>query len=76
MKAPSVVIDDDPQVPIMYAVSGVGIVIAAGFFVWSDKKSKKTTTEQTGNDPKDLHSTAIGNSVESYQTNRGTSHLR
>jgi len=66
----------DPQVPTMYAVSGIGVVIAAGFFVWSDKKSKKTSTEQTGIDPKDLCAVSTGSSAGSYQTNRGISHLR
>ena len=68
--------ENDTQVPILYAVSGMGIIVAAGFFVWSDKKSKKTSTEQTGIDPKDLYATAIGSSAGSYQTNRGMSHLR
>ena len=75
-EAPSTGGVEDTQVPIMYAVSGMGIVVAAGFFVWSDKKSKKTSTEQTGIDPKDLYATAIGDSAGSYRTNRGISHLR
>ncbi len=64
------------QVPIMYTMSGIGIVAAIGFFVWSDRKNRKTPTEQTGIDPKDLYATAIGSSVGSYQTNRGVAHLR
>lgn len=68
--------DGDPQVPTMYAVSGIGVAIAASFFVWSDKKSKKTSTEQTGIDPKDLCAVSTGSSAGSYQTNRGTSELR
>ena len=68
--------ENDTQVPVLYTVSGVGVAIAAGFFVWSDKKSKKTSTEQTGIDPKDLCAVPIGESAGSYQTNRGTSHLR
>ncbi len=74
--APGTVDNDDSQVPTMYAVSGIGVAIAAGFFVWSDKKSKKTGTEQTGIDPKDLCAVSIGESAGSYQTNRGTSELR
>ncbi len=68
--------DGDPQVPTMYAVSGIGVAIAASFFVWSDKKSKKTSTEQTGIDPKDLCAVSTSSSAGSYQTNRGTSELR
>jgi len=68
--------EEDTQVPIMYTMSGVGIAIAAGFFVWSDKKSKKISAEQTGIDPSDLSSVAIGESAGSYQTNRGTAELR
>lgn len=68
--------EKDAQVPTMYAVSGIGVIIAASFFVWSDKKSKKTSTEQTGIDPKDLCAVSTGSSVGSYQTNRGTSELR
>ena len=30
--------ENDIQVPIPYAVSGIGIAVAAGFFVWSNKK--------------------------------------
>ena len=67
---------EDEQIPILYSMSGIGIAIAAGFFVWSDKKSKKTSTEQTGIDPSDLSSAAIGESAGSYQTNRGTAELR
>ena len=66
----------DPLVPTMYAVSGIGVAIAASFFVWSDKKSKKTSTEQTGIDPKDLCAVSTSSSAGSYQTNRGTSELR
>ena len=75
-KAPTEPGKEDTQVPTMYAVSGIGVAIAAGFFVWSDKKSKKTSTEQTGIDPKNLCAVSTGESVGSYQTNRGTSHLR
>jgi len=50
--------------------------MAVGFFVWSDKKSKKTSSEQTGIDPKDLCAAPIGDSAGSYQTNRATAHLR
>lgn len=67
---------EEGQIPILYTASGAGIAIAAGFFVWSDKKSKKTSTEQTGIDPSDLSSVAIGSSAGSYQTNRGTAELR
>ena len=74
--APGTVDDDDGQVPMMYTISGIGIAIAAGFFVWSDKKSKKSSTEQTGIDPKDLCAVSVGSSAGSYQTNRGTSYLR
>jgi len=68
--------EEETQVPIMYTMSGVGIAIAAGFFVWSDKKSKKMSSEQTGIDPSDLSAVAIGSSAGSYQTNRGTAELR
>ena len=68
--------ENDTQVPVLYTASGVGIAIAAGFFVWSDKKSKKTSTEQTGIDPAHLSAVAIGSAAGSYQTNRGTAELR
>ncbi len=68
--------ENGAQVPVLYTVSGVGVAIAVGFFVWSDKKSKKTDTEQTGIDPSDLSAIAIGKSAGSYQTNRGTAELR
>ena len=74
--ASSNVDENDAQASLLYAVSGVGVAIAACFFVWSDKKTKKTSSEQTGIDPKDLYATAIGSSAGSYQTNRGISHLR
>ena len=74
--APSKGNENDTQVPVLYTVSGVGVAIAAGFFVWSDKKSKKTSTEQTGIDPKDLCAVSSGESAGSYQTNRGISELR
>jgi hypothetical protein len=68
--------ENDTQVPILYMVSGLGVAMAVGFFVWSDKKSKKTSSEQTGIDPKDLCAAPIGDSAGSYQTNRATAHLR
>ena len=74
--ASSVVQKDDPQVTMLYTVSGVGIVVAAGFFLWSGKKSKETPSEQTGIDPKDLYATAAESSAGGYQTNRGITHLR
>ncbi len=74
--APSYGDETQTQVPVLYTVTGVGVAIAAGFFVWSDRKSKNTSSEQTGIDPKDLYATAIGSSAGSYQTNRGVSHLR
>ena len=74
--APGIDDEKDTQVPTMYAVSGIGVAIAASFFVWTDKKSKKASTEQTGKDPKDLCAVSTGSSVGSYQTNRGTSELR
>ena len=74
--APSRGGEEETQVPIMYTMSGVGIAIAAGFFVWSDKKSKRMSTEQTGIDLKDLSAVSIGESAGSYQTNRGTAKLR
>ena len=67
--------ENDTQVPIMYVMSGAGVALAVGFFVWSDKKSKKTSTEQTGIDPKNLCAVPIGSAAGSYQTNRVTAHL-
>ena len=75
-RAPSKGNENDTQVPALYAVAGVGVVIAAGFFVWSDKKSKNTSTEQTGIDPKDLCAISIDNSAGGYKTNRATAHLK
>lgn len=74
--APSVNDTDNGQIPMVYAVSGIGVVAAIGFFVWSDKKSKKTSTEQSGIDPKDLCAIPIGEYAGSYQTNRATAQLR
>ena len=73
---PDTVKPEDGQISVLYTASGVGIAIAAGFFVWSDKKSKKISSEQTGIDPNDLSAVAIGSSAGSYQTNRGTAELR
>lgn len=53
-------IGGNPESTVMYAISGMGVVIAVGFFVWSDRKVKKTTTKQTGIDPKDLRAESIG----------------
>lgn len=63
------------EIPMMYVMAGIGVVGIVGFFVWSDRKVRKTTTEQTGIDPKDLRAVSIGSHAGSYQTNRGTSHL-
>jgi len=71
--APS--ISENTQVSEMYVMAGLGVMIAVGFFVWSNKKTKNTSTEQTGIDPKDLCSVSIGSSAGSYQTNRGTAHI-
>ena len=68
--------ENDTQVTVLYTVSGIGVVIATGFFVWSEKKSKKTSTEQTGVNPKDLCAVSSGESVGSYQSNRGISNFR
>lgn len=59
----------------MYVIAGIGTVVAIGFFVWSSKKIKNTSTEQTGIDPKDLHFDPIDSSAGSYRTNRGTAHI-
>ena len=60
----------------LYVAAGVGVVVTVGFFVWSDRKTKKTSTEQTGIDPKDLRAVPIRRAdVGSYQTNRGTAAL-
>ena len=75
-KAPSRGNENDTQVTAMYAISGMGVAIAAGFFVWSNKKTKSTATGQTGIDPKDLYAVAIGNSAGRYQTNRYTAELK
>jgi len=63
------------EIPMMYVMAGIGVVGIVGFFVWSDRKVRKTATEQTGIDPKDLRAVSIGSHAGSYQTNRGTSHL-
>ncbi|MBA4717659.1 MAG: hypothetical protein HRO68_00525 [Nitrosopumilus sp.] len=67
--------EGDSQITIMYAISGIMVGVAVCFFVWSNRKVKKTTTEQTGIDPKDLCAVSIGSSAGSYQTNRGTAYL-
>ncbi len=53
-------IDGNLESTVLYAISGIMVVIAVGFFVWSDRKVKKTATEQTGIDPKDLRVGSIG----------------
>ena len=55
-------------------MAGLGVVLTAAFFVWSDRKVKKTITEQTGIDPKDLRAVSIDD-AGSYQTNHGTAYL-
>lgn len=67
--------EDDTKVPTLYALSGIGIALAVSFFVWSDRKTKKTSSEQTGIDPKHLSAVAITSAAGSYQTNRGTAEL-
>ena len=75
-EAPSRGNENDTQVPALYGISAIGIVIAAGFFVWSNKKSKTVQTEQTGIDPKDLQAIPIDGSAGSYKTNRATASLK
>ena len=60
----------------MYAMAGVGVAVAIGFFVISDKKSKSSSSEQTGIDPKNLESMPISSSAGGYQTYRVTAQLK
>ena len=46
--------ENDMQVLIMYVMAGIGAAIAAGFFVWSSKKTKRASAVQTGIDPQRL----------------------
>ena len=75
-KAPPGVKAYEDLVYALYAIAGIGIITAVGFFVWSSKKSKTTSTEQTGIDPKDLYAVSIDSSAGSYQTNRSTAYLK
>ena len=59
----------------MYVMTGIGVVIAIGFFIFSSKKEKITPSKQTGIDPKDLKVIPIGDYAGSYKTNRVTAHL-
>ena len=52
--APPIGNENELQVTSMYAMAGVAVIVAVGLFVVSDKKSKRTGTEQTGIDPKNL----------------------
>ena len=74
--APSVGNENDLQVTAMYAMAGVGVAVAIGFFVISDKKSKSSSSEQTGIDPKNLESMPISSSAGGYQTYRVTAQLK
>ena len=74
--APSSGNENDTQVPVLYAISGIGIIVALGFFLWSSKKSKSDETEQTGIDPQDLQEVSINSEAGSYQTNRATAMLK
>ena len=74
--APTTGNENDTQVPALYAISGVGVVVALGFFLWSSKKSKSDQTEQTGVDPRDLQPISINSDAGSYQTNRVTAVLK
>ncbi|MGY5146706.1 MAG: hypothetical protein ACW9W4_01725 [Candidatus Nitrosopumilus sp. bin_7KS] len=74
--APVIVKEDDMQVITMYGISGLGVAAAVGFFVISDRKAKRTSSEQSGIDPAHLESVPISSSAGRYQTNRGTSQLK
>ena len=74
--APVIVKEDDMQVVTLYGMAGLGVALAAGFFVVSDRKAKGTSSEQTGIDPAHLESVQISSSAGGYQTNRGTSQLK
>ena len=74
--APSVGNENDLQVTAMYAMAGVGVAGAIGFFVISDKKTKSVGSEQTGIDPKHLESMPISSSAGGYQTYRATAELK
>lgn len=64
------------QVVTMYGMAGIGVAATAGFFIISDRKAKRTSSEQTGIDPSDLESIPISSSAGGYQTNRGTAQLK
>ena len=74
--APIMVKENDTQVITMYGMAGIGVAAAAAFFVISDRKAKRTSSEQTGIDPIHLESVPISDSAGGYQTNRGTSQLK
>ena len=75
-EAPSRGNENDTQVPALYGISAVGVIVAIGFFVWSNKKSKTVRTEQTGIDPKDLQAIPIDGSAGGYKTNRATASIK
>jgi hypothetical protein len=74
--APSIGNENDLQVTAMYAMAGVGVAVAVGFFVISDRKTKSSGSEQTGIDPKHLESMPITSSAGRYQTYRATAQLK
>lgn len=74
--APIISPENDFQVVTMYGMAGIGVAATAGFFIVSDRKAKRTSSEQTGIDPKDLESMPISSSAGGYRTNRGTSQLK
>ena len=74
--APSTGNENDLQVIAMYAMAGIGVAVAVGFFVVSDKKTKGSGTEQTGIDPSNLESMPISSSAGGYRTYRVTAQLK
>ena len=74
--APVIINADDTQLVTLYGMTGLGVAVAAAFFVISDRKVKRTSSEQMGIDPIHLESVLISSSAGEYRTNRGTSQLK
>ncbi|MCV0431236.1 hypothetical protein [Nitrosopumilus sp.] len=74
--APMIDPENDMQAVTLYGMAGLGVAATVAFFVVSDRKAKRTSSEQTGIDPANLQSVPISSSAGGYRTNRGTSQLK
>jgi hypothetical protein len=61
---------------IIYGMAGMAALGGIGFFIFSSRAMKKTTTEQQGIDPSRLVGYQTSESSGGYQTNRGEAQLK